>query len=114
MDDFLTAVMIVGMLFIGLPWLILHYVSKWKQAPTLTNEDEGLLDDMYNTARRLEERLHTIERIVAADNPDYLPRREETDTPRLEQAERSRETDYRASDYREPARVPGRNPSERI
>ena len=43
--------------FIGMPWLILHYVSKWKSnTPVLTGEDEKLLDDMYNTARRLEER----------------------------------------------------------
>jgi phage shock protein B len=26
---------------------------------------------MYNLARRLEDRLNTVERIVAADNPDW-------------------------------------------
>lgn len=60
-------------LFLGLPWLILHYVTKWKQAPRMTNEDENLLDDMYNLARRLEDRVNTVERIVAADNPDWKP-----------------------------------------
>ena len=34
---------------------------------TLTNEDEALLDDLHETARRLDDRLMTIERIVAAD-----------------------------------------------
>lgn len=98
-----SVILVVATLFIGLPWLILHYVSKWKQAPTLTNEDEGLLDDMYNTARRLEERLHTIERIVAADNPDYLPRDQRADQV-------SQDTDYR-----EPTRLEDRNISrERI
>ena len=65
------AVVTVLALFIGLPWLILHYVSKWKQAPKITPEDENLLDDMYNLARRLEDRVATVERIVAADNPDW-------------------------------------------
>jgi len=61
-------------IFIGMPWLILHYVSKWKSnTPVLTGEDEKMLDDMYNMARRLEERLLTVERIVAADHPDYRP-----------------------------------------
>ena len=71
MDEFLLPVMIVGMLFIGLPWLIFHYVTKWKQAPKITNEDEKLLDELYSLARRLEDRVSTVERIVAADHPDW-------------------------------------------
>jgi phage shock protein B len=68
----LVPILICGMLFIGVPWLILHYVTKWKQAaPNMTGEDENLLDDMYLTARRLEERLETVERIIAADHPDF-------------------------------------------
>lgn len=73
MDEFFTVVLVVGMLCIGLPWLIFHYITKWKTAPRITEEDEKLLDDMYLTARRLEERLQTVERIVAADNPDFRP-----------------------------------------
>lgn len=58
---------------VGLPWLILHYVTKWKTAPRITEEDEKVLDEMYTLARRLEERLNTVERIVSADNPDWRP-----------------------------------------
>jgi phage shock protein B len=58
-------------IFVGLPWLLLHYITKWKQAKTLTREDETLLDDMHDTARRLEERLITIERIMAAENHNW-------------------------------------------
>jgi phage shock protein B len=58
-------------IFIGLPWLIFHYITKWKQIGTLTGEDEKLLDELHYTARRLEDRLMTIERIIAADNPDF-------------------------------------------
>jgi phage shock protein B len=58
-------------IFVGLPWLLLHYITKWKQAKTLTREDETLLDDMHDTARRLEERLITIERIMAVENPNW-------------------------------------------
>ena len=76
MTDGFFAIIIVGMLFIGLPWVIMHYVTKWKQAATLTGEDEKLLDDLHTTARRLDERLETIERIIAADNPDFRPVRE--------------------------------------
>ena len=29
-----------------MPWVILHYVTKWRQAPKITNEDEKLLDEL--------------------------------------------------------------------
>lgn len=67
----LTGVIAILAFMIGLPWLILHYVTKWKTAPKMTGEDEQLLDEMYNLARRLEDRVTTVERIVAADNPDF-------------------------------------------
>ena len=58
-------------IFIGLPWLIFHYVTKWKQGKTLTQGDEKLLDDLHDAARRLDDRLCTIERIMTAENPDW-------------------------------------------
>ena len=73
MEDIVVPVLVCATLFIGMPWIILHYVTKWKQAPKITQEDESLLDELYSLARRLEDRLHTVERIVAADNPDWKP-----------------------------------------
>ena len=71
MEDILVPIVVVGMLFIGMPWIILHYITRWKQAKTLTVDDENLLDDLHDTARRLEERVVTIERIMTADNPNW-------------------------------------------
>ena len=65
MEDVFLPIMICGMLFIGMPWLILHYTTKWKQAPKITDEDERMLDELHLLARRLEDRLQTVERIVA-------------------------------------------------
>ena len=62
-------------LFIALPWVILHYVTRWKTAATLTQGDEALLDELYRLARRLDERMTTVERLVAADHPDFKPLR---------------------------------------
>lgn len=70
--DFEGLVAILAAL-VGLPWLIMHYITKWRQAPKITEEDERMLDEMYNLARRLEERVNTVERIVAADHPDWRP-----------------------------------------
>ena len=71
MEDAVLALIIVPVLFIGLPWLIFHYVTKWKQAKTLTVGDEQLLDELHDMARRLDDRMCTIERIMNAENPGW-------------------------------------------
>jgi len=77
MEDVLIPLGIVGMLFVALPWLIFHYVTQWKKNGGLSIEDENLLDELHDLARRLDDRLATIERIVAADDPTF--RRPETE-----------------------------------
>ena len=72
MDGFF-ALLIVATLFIGLPWVILHYVTKWKTAATITSDDEVLLEELYNLAKRLDERMDTVERLVASDDPSFTP-----------------------------------------
>jgi phage shock protein B len=58
-------------IFVVLPWIIFHYISKWKTAATLTTEDENLLDELHELARRLDNRMGTIERIIQAENPNW-------------------------------------------
>lgn len=64
-------VVILGILFIGFPWVVFHYITKWKTAKTLTVEDENMLDELYDLARRLDDRMLTVERIVQAENPNW-------------------------------------------
>ena len=58
-------------LFLGLPWLVFHYVTQWKKNATITREDENLLDELHELARRLDERVRNVERIVTAENPNW-------------------------------------------
>jgi phage shock protein B len=71
-------------LFIGLPWLILHYLTKWRTAATLTGSDEDLMQELYDLARRLDDRVATVERIMTAENPNWRALAAETSAPRLE------------------------------
>lgn len=75
MEDALIALVVVGSIFVGLPWIILHYVTKWKTSATLTNDDEALLEELYQVARRLDERMDTVERLVGTDHPEFQPSR---------------------------------------
>ena len=71
MDDIFVPVTLFLTLFIGLPWLILHYLTKWKSGRGISTQDEVLLDDLHEMARRLDARLDSVERIIAADNPNW-------------------------------------------
>jgi len=71
--DYITGIIMVATLFVGLPWVILHYVTKWKTAATITSDDEVLLEELYNLAKRLDERMDTVERLVASDDPTFTP-----------------------------------------
>lgn len=72
MNDLIPIVGIVVPV-LGLPWLIFHYITQWKKNASITIEDENLLDELHALARRLEDRMNTIERIVAADSPGFRP-----------------------------------------
>lgn len=73
--DFDPTFIVVPSIFLGLPWIVLHYITKWKAAAAITPGDESLLDELYNLARRLDERMDTVERLVATDNADFKPTR---------------------------------------
>jgi len=51
--------------------LILHHITKWKMAKGLTNEDERMLQDLWETARRMESRVNTLETILDEERPGW-------------------------------------------
>ena len=69
--QFIIAALAITSIFIFLPWLVFHYVTKWKAQATLTTEDENLLDELHELARRLDDRMRTIERIIDTDSPGW-------------------------------------------
>jgi phage shock protein B len=75
MEDAFIALIIIPTIFIGLPWVILHYMTRWKTAATITVDDEVMLEELYNLAKRLDERMDTVERLVATDDPAFTPAR---------------------------------------
>jgi phage shock protein B len=84
-------IIIVPLVVLGLPWIIFHYITKWKTAATLTTGDEALLEELYQVAKRLDARMDTVERLVASDNPDFRPARlvhdKEADNQQLRELE---------------------------
>lgn len=68
---------IVGILFMAVVapiWVLLHYITRWKSTKTISNEDESLLADLWESADRIDQRLTNIERILDAEAPDWRNR----------------------------------------
>lgn len=63
--------MIVFLVIVAPIWLILHYATRNSASKRLTTKDESLLEDLHENARRMEDRIHSLERILDADAPEW-------------------------------------------
>ena len=61
-------------IFVVLPWLILHYISKNRASRHLTEDDERMLEDLWRSARTMERRIETLERLIEPDGQPVRPR----------------------------------------
>ena len=68
---------IIAILFVTivLPLVVvLHYVTKWKEAKGLTNEDEKMLEDIWESAQKMESRINALETILDEQALDWRKR----------------------------------------
>jgi phage shock protein B len=64
-------VAIVAIVVIGLPSMIMHYVTEMKKLKTVTPDDERLVEDLWRTAQRLERRVEALETILDKEAPKW-------------------------------------------
>jgi phage shock protein B len=65
---------IAVIVFIAIPaplFIVLHFITKWKQAREISGGDEKMLEDLWQLAQRLEERLETLEVILDNDTSNW-------------------------------------------
>jgi phage shock protein B len=71
----LSELLIIAVIvFITVPaplFIVLHFITKWKQSREISGGDEMMLEDMWLLARRLEERLESLETILDSELPDW-------------------------------------------
>ncbi len=76
--EFLFVPIVVFLSVVAPIWIIAHYVTRWRTAKTLSAEDERMLAELWETAPRLEERIHNLERILDGEVPGWRDRSERT------------------------------------
>ncbi len=64
-------VAIVAIVFIGLPSMIMHYVTELRKTKAPTPDDERLVEDLWRTAQRLERRVDALETILDKEAPKW-------------------------------------------
>ena len=71
MGELLTIALIV---FIAIPapiFIVLHFITKWKQSREISGGDEEMLEDMWLMSQRMEERLESLETILDSELTEW-------------------------------------------
>jgi len=73
----MSEVIPILLLTVCLPlWIIFHYITKMKTAKGLTAEDEKMLTEVWESTKKMEERIQTLERILDIESPTWRRRHE--------------------------------------
>ena len=64
-------VAIVAIVVIGLPSMIMHYVTEMRKMKAPTADDDRLVEDLWRTAQRLERRVDALETILDKEAPKW-------------------------------------------
>jgi len=69
----LNAVAVIFVAFVLPLWIVFHYATRWRASRGLAVQDEKLLADLWETARRMEERMENLERAIGPDAQRRAP-----------------------------------------
>ena len=73
--EFFLLPIIATFLVIVLPiWIIAHYATRWRTSKVITNADEQLLSELWESARKMEDRIRNLERILDEESPHWRER----------------------------------------
>jgi phage shock protein B len=67
-------ILIAIIIFVALPapiFIVLHFVTKWKQVREISGGDEKLLEDLWAASQKMEARLESLEIILENEVPNW-------------------------------------------
>ncbi|GIK95942.1 MAG: phage shock protein B [Alphaproteobacteria bacterium] len=63
--------LILFVVFVAPIWIVLHYITRWRQTRMLSSEDEKLLAELWGSVDKMESRINNLERILDAEVADW-------------------------------------------
>ncbi len=70
-DQLLTIALIVFLVIPAPLFIVLHFITKWKQSREISGGDEEMLEELWQLSQRLERRLDSLETILDSELPDW-------------------------------------------
>lgn len=71
MADVTFAILIIFLVVLAPLIIILYFLTKWKQTREISSGDELMLEELWELAQRMEERLESLEIILDTKAPDW-------------------------------------------
>jgi len=65
-----TALIIFVALVLPL-FILMHYITRWKESKGLSKEDEKMLEDLWESAQRMDSRINVLETILDDEVPEW-------------------------------------------
>ena len=63
-DDVIGIISVIFMLGVLPLLIVMHYVTKWKSTKGLTDEEQRMLEDLWEDSERMHGRLNALETIL--------------------------------------------------
>lgn len=57
-------IVIMAIFFLGLPALVFHYITIWREKGKLRPNDERMLEDLWRSAKSMERRIEALETLL--------------------------------------------------
>lgn len=73
-DLFLFSLLVTVIVVVVPIWIIAHYVTRWRTSKVISNADEQLLSELWESARKMEDRIRNLERILDEESPHWRER----------------------------------------
>lgn len=71
-------VLVAIIVFIAIPaplFIVLHFITKWKQSREMSGGDESMLEDLWQLSISLEDRMEALETILDNELPGWRKNR---------------------------------------
>ena len=73
-------ILIAVIVFVAIPaplFIVLHFITRWKESREISGGDEQMLEDLWQMALRMEERLESLKIILDNEIPKWRKNNEQ-------------------------------------
>jgi phage shock protein B len=74
MEFFLFPLLLMFIVVVLPIWIAVHYFTHWRTSKAISGADEKLLSELWESAKKMEDRIRNLERILDEEAPDWRER----------------------------------------